>query len=309
MGGVAAGPGSEWPRGVRGSRSMPAGAAGSARDLARPRPSPSHGAAGVPRHPSGAPRCVHRAAGPAREGRVSVDEVPGSGAGSHPRGGGRSGVRSRLFEHPHRSARTRRQVLLEGPHLASEGRGQRRARRAAGAGAGWTRRGRIARHRLVSESPRLGRRNPRGLPLGSASALAVAEELPARERSATGPSRSGRGRREPHGTDALPLPSLRAVRAPRAPGGAGGHAVLAALLVPTPTPAIPDQIRRVLEEHNPIEEGPAGVYADCERLSGADAEALLARLRAVPEVALAPHVDGSHVQAHIERLMQARSLA
>jgi hypothetical protein len=106
------------------------------------------------------------------------------------------------------------------------------------------------------------------------------------------------------------LPEARRLRGgeahPAAPRLRADHAVLAALLVPTPTPAILDQIRRVLQEHNPIEEGPAGVYADCERLSGADAEALLARLRAVPEVALAPHVDGPHVEAHIERLMQAR---
>jgi hypothetical protein len=108
------------------------------------------------------------------------------------------------------------------------------------------------------------------------------------------------------------LPEARRLRGGEAHPAArrlrADHAALAALLVPTPTFEILGAIRRVLEEHNPIEEGPAGVYADCERLSGPGAEALLARLRAVPEVALAPHVDGPHVAAHIERLMRARAL-
>jgi hypothetical protein len=109
------------------------------------------------------------------------------------------------------------------------------------------------------------------------------------------------------------LPEARRLRGGQPHPEAGrlraDHAVLAALLVPPPTPAILSEIRRVLQEHNPIEEGPAGVYADCERLSGVPAQALLDRLQAIPEVALAPHVDGPHVHAHIERLMRARATA
>ena len=46
------------------------------------------------------------------------------------------------------------------------------------------------------------------------------------------------------------------------------HAALASLLVPTPTKLILAAIREVLEEHNPLEEGPAGLYAVCEQLAG-----------------------------------------
>lgn len=106
------------------------------------------------------------------------------------------------------------------------------------------------------------------------------------------------------------LPEARRLRGgephPKARRLRADHAALAALLVPTPTHAIVASLRRVLEEHNPLEEGPDGVYADVDRLTGDEADALLARIRAVPEVALAPHADGPHVQEHIEKLLAAR---
>jgi hypothetical protein len=66
-------------------------------------------------------------------------------------------------------------------------------------------------------------------------------------------------------------------------------------LVPTPTRAILAAIRRILSAHNVVEEEPGG---------GDEAEALLARLRAAPEVPVHAHVDG-------ERIMEAtrRALA
>lgn len=69
------------------------------------------------------------------------------------------------------------------------------------------------------------------------------------------------------------------------------HGALAALLVPTPTPAILAALRGILARHNALEEGPAGVYAACERLAGPGLEALLAALAAAPEVPVHPHVD------------------
>ena len=68
------------------------------------------------------------------------------------------------------------------------------------------------------------------------------------------------------------------------------HGALAALLVPTPTPAIIAAIRTVLTAHNPLEEGPGGVYERCERLAGAEADALLSQLHAAPEVPVAPYL-------------------
>lgn len=69
------------------------------------------------------------------------------------------------------------------------------------------------------------------------------------------------------------------------------HGALAALLVPTPTPRIIAAIRTILTAHNPLEEGPGGVYEVCEQLAGAEVETLLTRLRAAPDVRVNPHVD------------------
>lgn len=84
------------------------------------------------------------------------------------------------------------------------------------------------------------------------------------------------------------------------------HSLLASLMVPTPTHELVAVIREVLERHNPLEEGPDGVYAVCERLAGGEAEGLLERLRATPEVPVAAHVDGPRVHAHIARQLAAR---
>jgi hypothetical protein len=71
------------------------------------------------------------------------------------------------------------------------------------------------------------------------------------------------------------------------------HGALAALLVPTPTKAIVQAIRTILGIHNAVEEGPGGVYEQCERLPGIDAEAILGRLQTAPRVVVAPHVDNA----------------
>jgi hypothetical protein len=81
------------------------------------------------------------------------------------------------------------------------------------------------------------------------------------------------------------------------------HGALAALLVPTPTPAIVAALRTILADHNRLEEGPEGVYTTCERLVGDGAGALLAALRAAPEVPVAAHVDGPHVMAAARRAL------
>src|SRR5690606_35410919 len=73
------------------------------------------------------------------------------------------------------------------------------------------------------------------------------------------------------------------------------HGALAGLLVPTPTPVIIAALRRILETHDVIEEGPGGVYECCEQLAGAEADALLAQLQAAPAVPVAPYGDGPQV--------------
>ena len=66
---------------------------------------------------------------------------------------------------------------------------------------------------------------------------------------------------------------------------------LAALLVPTPTKSIIATIRRILIDHNTLEEGPDGVYEQCEQLASLEAENLLLRLRNAPAVKMSAHVD------------------
>ena len=81
------------------------------------------------------------------------------------------------------------------------------------------------------------------------------------------------------------------------------HGALAALLVPTPTPAIIAALRTILAAHNAIEEGPGGVYECCEQLAGAEADALLAQLQSAPEVPVAPYSDGQQVMSVVRRAL------
>jgi hemerythrin HHE cation binding domain-containing protein len=69
------------------------------------------------------------------------------------------------------------------------------------------------------------------------------------------------------------------------------HGALAALLVPTPTKSIINTIRAVLNGHNPLEEGPGGVYEQCEELAGSDADELFGNLQNFPAVKVAPYSD------------------
>lgn len=96
-----------------------------------------------------------------------------------------------------------------------------------------------------------------------------------------------------------PLPIAKQLRA--------DHAALAALLVPTPTSEILTIIRGILHDHNPLEEGPEGLYAVCEELAATDVNSLLARLKAVGPVPVAPHFDGPRAGEQIARLLRARS--
>jgi hypothetical protein len=81
------------------------------------------------------------------------------------------------------------------------------------------------------------------------------------------------------------------------------HGALAALLVPTPTPAIIATLRTILAAHNAVEEGPEGVYETCEQLVGVEADTLLAQLHAAPEVPVAHHADGPRVIDAIRRAL------
>jgi hypothetical protein len=76
------------------------------------------------------------------------------------------------------------------------------------------------------------------------------------------------------------------------------HGKIAALLVPSPTPEICARLREVLAAHNPLEEGPTGLYATCDALAGDEGEEVVKRLVAQPEVPVAPHYDGPLIAKH-----------
>jgi hypothetical protein len=69
------------------------------------------------------------------------------------------------------------------------------------------------------------------------------------------------------------------------------HGALAALLVLTPTKSVIAAIRTILAAHNPLEEGPAGVYEQCEQLAGSESDPILVRLKSTPAVRMASYVD------------------
>ena len=89
------------------------------------------------------------------------------------------------------------------------------------------------------------------------------------------------------------------------------HGALAALLVPTPTPALVAQVRAVLTAHNPLEEGDGGLYELCARLAQQDGSesGLVVSIREAPAVPLAAHYDGARAFAAIERLLRAAGRA
>ncbi|MDF0642609.1 MAG: hemerythrin domain-containing protein [Nitrospira sp.] len=82
------------------------------------------------------------------------------------------------------------------------------------------------------------------------------------------------------------------------------HGALAALLMPTPTGAIIATIRAILADHDQLEEGPGGVYEICDELAVSEAEQLLAKLRAAPEVSVMPHSDGPAVMHAVHRALE-----
>lgn len=78
------------------------------------------------------------------------------------------------------------------------------------------------------------------------------------------------------------------------------HGAMATLLMPTPTPQILATIRRILSDHNRLEEGPDGLYALCDRMPAAEMEPLLAALQAAPPVSVMRHSDSPAVMKTLD---------
>ncbi|MBL9016948.1 MAG: hemerythrin domain-containing protein [Myxococcales bacterium] len=87
------------------------------------------------------------------------------------------------------------------------------------------------------------------------------------------------------------------------------HAAIASLLVPPPTHALIATLRRVLGEHNPLEDAPGGLYDSCDRLAGAGVQELLDRMQAIAPARASQYLDEPRIHAHIERMLAARDEA
>lgn len=82
------------------------------------------------------------------------------------------------------------------------------------------------------------------------------------------------------------------------------HAALSALLVPPPSKEGIATIRAILEQHNPLEEAPGGLYEIFEEATGAELAALMEKVRAYPEVPMAPYSDTPLLREAIEKLLR-----
>jgi hypothetical protein len=82
------------------------------------------------------------------------------------------------------------------------------------------------------------------------------------------------------------------------------HGAIAALLMPTPTSGLIGTLRKILDKHNMIEEGPEGLYKTCDTLAGAESEQLLVQLRATPDLSVLPHADTPAVLGAVRRALE-----
>ncbi len=97
-----------------------------------------------------------------------------------------------------------------------------------------------------------------------------------------------------------PVPQARRLRV--------DHGAIAALLVPTPTPEIAAEIRKILGPHNEAEEREGGLYELCDELLAAQAGALLERMRAYPPVKVARYMDGPRVCRTAEEALRVSAM-
>lgn len=82
------------------------------------------------------------------------------------------------------------------------------------------------------------------------------------------------------------------------------HGALVALLVPPPSAGIIATIRSILDRHNAVEEAEGGVYARSARLSDDEVQAVMERMRLVPEVPVVPHNSRPEVLLATQRAVE-----
>lgn len=82
------------------------------------------------------------------------------------------------------------------------------------------------------------------------------------------------------------------------------HGAIAALLVPTPNAMIVATLRHILAAHDAVEEGPQGMYADCDALLAERAADVVAEMAAFPEVRVSVHNDAPGVLPAVARALE-----
>jgi hypothetical protein len=81
------------------------------------------------------------------------------------------------------------------------------------------------------------------------------------------------------------------------------HGAFAAMMMLPPTPNALAAVRSVLKIHNPLEDGPGGVYERCDELTGPDRQELLLKIQNVPRVPVSPYVASSSVFSAVRRVL------
>jgi hypothetical protein len=81
------------------------------------------------------------------------------------------------------------------------------------------------------------------------------------------------------------------------------HGALAAMMMLPPAPRVLAAVRAVLKVHNPLEDGPGGVYERCDELVGPGRQELLLEIQNVPKVPVSPYIDSPAVFSAARRVL------
>jgi hypothetical protein len=82
------------------------------------------------------------------------------------------------------------------------------------------------------------------------------------------------------------------------------HGAITALLVPSPSPTVVAALRKILSDHNVLEESPGGLYEMCEQLVGDEGESLLEKSKSTPPVPVNPYNDKPFVLEAARRALE-----
>jgi hypothetical protein len=94
----------------------------------------------------------------------------------------------------------------------------------------------------------------------------------------------------------LPLPLAAKLRL--------DHGALTSLMVVPPSLEVIKVIRKVLEQHDLLEEGQGGMYEQCEKLTQGEIQNLLVKLKEVTEVPVHPHNEAEYALMAAKRALE-----